>query len=336
MTQIAVKDANGATQNLEVPNANGQQLMAASRPVVIASNQSAIPVNSTIVAAIPAGANVIGGVTQSGTWNITNISGTISLPTGAATSANQSTLNTAIGSISDAVVANGVAGSLASYLRTIKDQVTDTSTPSPVKIDQTTPGTTNATALSHIASTAVAVNNGTASAGCQRVVIASDQTPFGVQVQTPADVISFTPTLDTSIYAANDVLFATTAITGVTRANDGRANLVSITGIDKSKQNPAITLLFYQTNVTSAAANAANALSDADQANLLGTVDIPAASWKTWANNSTICLSGATAPNLLLEAASGTTTVYVVGILTAGTPTFANGDLVFKFGVVQS
>lgn len=30
--------------------------------------------------------------TQSGTWNVTNISGTISLPTGAATSANQSTL----------------------------------------------------------------------------------------------------------------------------------------------------------------------------------------------------------------------------------------------------
>jgi len=31
-------------------------------------------------------------VTQSGTWNITNISGTISLPTGAATSANQTTI----------------------------------------------------------------------------------------------------------------------------------------------------------------------------------------------------------------------------------------------------
>lgn len=31
-------------------------------------------------------------VTQSGTWNITNVSGTISLPTGAATSANQTTI----------------------------------------------------------------------------------------------------------------------------------------------------------------------------------------------------------------------------------------------------
>lgn len=35
--------------------------------------------------------NTVFGATQSGTWNITNISGTISLPTGAATSANQPT-----------------------------------------------------------------------------------------------------------------------------------------------------------------------------------------------------------------------------------------------------
>lgn len=49
----------------------GQALMAASFPVVIASNQSAIPVS------------------QSGTWNLADISGTISLPTGAATSALQ-------------------------------------------------------------------------------------------------------------------------------------------------------------------------------------------------------------------------------------------------------
>ena len=36
---------------------------------------------------------------QSGTWNITNVSGTISLPTGAATSANQTTANTSLSSI---------------------------------------------------------------------------------------------------------------------------------------------------------------------------------------------------------------------------------------------
>lgn len=47
----------------------GQTTMAASIPVAIASNQTAMPVS------------------QSGTWNINNISGTISLPTGATTEA---------------------------------------------------------------------------------------------------------------------------------------------------------------------------------------------------------------------------------------------------------
>lgn len=66
--------------NTKIPSL-GQALMVASSPVVIASDQSAIPAS------------------QSGTWNITNISGTVSLPTGAATAANQDTGNTSLSNI---------------------------------------------------------------------------------------------------------------------------------------------------------------------------------------------------------------------------------------------
>lgn len=59
----------------------GQTTMASSIPVTLASNQSAL------------------AVSQNGTWNITNISGTISLPTGAATAANQTTGNSSLSSI---------------------------------------------------------------------------------------------------------------------------------------------------------------------------------------------------------------------------------------------
>lgn len=59
----------------------GQATMANSLPVVIASDQSAIPVS------------------QSGTWNINNVSGTVSLPTGASTAANQATANASLSSI---------------------------------------------------------------------------------------------------------------------------------------------------------------------------------------------------------------------------------------------
>lgn len=98
----------------------GQQTMADSQPVVIASNQSTLPVSiagsiplatgaatsanqATEIGHLAAIQSAVEGtldvsiqnasipVAQSGTWNVNNISGTISLPTGAATSANQAT-----------------------------------------------------------------------------------------------------------------------------------------------------------------------------------------------------------------------------------------------------
>lgn len=61
--------------------------------VTIASDNTAFGVNAN----------------QSGTWNINNISGTVSLPTGAATSANQSTIITALQLIDDNMVSQGTA-----------------------------------------------------------------------------------------------------------------------------------------------------------------------------------------------------------------------------------
>lgn len=70
-----------AAMSAKLPTILGQHLMAASMSVCLASDQSAI------------------AVTQSGTWNINNITGTVSLPTGAATAANQTTGNTSLASI---------------------------------------------------------------------------------------------------------------------------------------------------------------------------------------------------------------------------------------------
>jgi hypothetical protein len=64
--------------------------MANSLPVVIASDQSAVPISDD------GGSITVDGTvaaTQSGTWNINNISGTVSLPTGAATESTLSTLD---------------------------------------------------------------------------------------------------------------------------------------------------------------------------------------------------------------------------------------------------
>jgi hypothetical protein len=144
------------------------------------------------------------------------------------------------------------------------------------------------------------------------------------------------PVLDTAAYAAGDVLAATAVISNVMRINDGRANLFSLTGIDKSKQKPAMTILFYQTNVTSAAANAANAMSDADQLNLLGFHRILAADWIDYANNSICGFKGPTAPGILLEAAQWNQGRVRRLHPRCGHADFAVGDLMFKLGVVQA
>lgn len=69
----------------------GQKTMSGSSPVAIASDQSAIPAS------------------QSGTWNINNVSGTVSLPTGASTSALQTTGNASLSSIDTKTPALGQA-----------------------------------------------------------------------------------------------------------------------------------------------------------------------------------------------------------------------------------
>lgn len=71
----ATEIASLASIDGKLPLTLGQKAMAASLAVVLASDQSAIPVS------------------QSGTWNINNISGTISLPTGAATEATLSAIS---------------------------------------------------------------------------------------------------------------------------------------------------------------------------------------------------------------------------------------------------
>ena len=74
----------------DIDGVSGQETMANSLPVVIASDQSAIPISDD------GGSITVDGTvaaTQSGTWNINNITGTVSLPTGAATETTLSTLN---------------------------------------------------------------------------------------------------------------------------------------------------------------------------------------------------------------------------------------------------
>ncbi len=81
MSTIDVKDASGATVPIEKPLVPGQATMATSRPVVIASDQTAVPVSGTV------------GVT------------------GVATAANQSSELTLVGAVNETAPASDTANS---------------------------------------------------------------------------------------------------------------------------------------------------------------------------------------------------------------------------------
>jgi hypothetical protein len=88
-------------------NSLGQKTMANSVPVVISSDQSAVPSS------------------QSGTWNINNIGGTISLPTGASTEATLAALNAKFGSIGQQPMASSAPVVIASNQTDLPIKVLD-------------------------------------------------------------------------------------------------------------------------------------------------------------------------------------------------------------------
>lgn len=81
----------------------------------VTPNYALLPLSpaDTVIAFSPTAANFNVSAVQSGTWNINNVSGTVSLPTGAATAAKQPALGTAGSASSDVITVQGIASMTA-------------------------------------------------------------------------------------------------------------------------------------------------------------------------------------------------------------------------------
>jgi len=85
--------------------------------------------------------------TQSGTWNINNVSGTVSLPTGAATAAKQPALGTAGAASADVITVQGIASgtTIPVTLSTVLDSTNDSVQTAPKRGTLTAKNSTIAT-----------------------------------------------------------------------------------------------------------------------------------------------------------------------------------------------
>lgn len=159
-------------------------------------------------------------------------------------------------------------------------------------------------------------------------------------IKTIGQVFEITPVLTNfaTPYTANDQVGGINTISEAFQLYNPKSVIQSVTVIDKAKQNAALELYFFDELPTVASSdNAAMDVSDAEMADkCLGFVEVPAANYKTLANNSVgVAIS---AMNLLLKAAQTSTTIsklYMVA-RTSGTPTYGSiSDLVIKLGIIQ-
>lgn len=146
--------------------------------------------------------------------------------------------------------------------------------------------------------------------------------------QHGADLITITPVLDTSAYVAGDVLFATTEIANAVRINGGRVKLTSVTLIDIDDQGAALDLYLLGANSAIGTINTAPDIDDTEVLDVQGHVAVAAGDWKDLGTSRVATIENI---NLILEAASGATSLYV-GAVTGGTPTHTASGMRVKFG----
>ncbi len=199
-------------QNYVYPSA------AASANASVSGNGSPIPGSSTLVAgenpslnlqplqtdgsgnllvSIAAGFPNPLPVTQSGVWNITNITGTVSLPTGASTSALQTTGNTSLASI----VTNTTGLALANqFPSTLGAHVTSASTAVNIASDQVVPVSASALPLPSGAATSALQTTGNTSLAS----IVTNTTGLALSSQLPASLGAKTTAASVAVNIASD------------------------------------------------------------------------------------------------------------------------------------
>ena len=145
-------------------------------------------------------------------------------------------------------------------------------------------------------------------------------------------IIRVTPTLTAaSAYASGDVLFTATEIPNAVLGNGGCSRLLSFFVLDQAKQTFDAQFYFSENNTALGTRDATANISDADLEglNLNGVMymDLSAAQTAdldTAQVSQVMGLHGGSESYepMLIQAAAGSTSVYVQAIITNGTPTF--------------
>lgn len=144
------------------------------------------------------------------------------------------------------------------------------------------------------------------------------------------DVVSVTLVTDTSAYADNDVLVVPQEVTGFYRVKGGTVVLRSVVLLDEADQGQDLDLVFLNASGSLGTINGATNATDAVAATIVGTVRLVAADYDDYVNSQVITKTGLYLP---MQAADGTTSVWIGAMCRSGTPTYAASSLKLKLGI---
>ena len=149
-------------------------------------------------------------------------------------------------------------------------------------------------------------------------------------------VIRVTPTLtEDSAYADGDVLFTATEIPNAVPKKGGTSRLLNAFLVDQDLDTFGFDAIFAEKNTAIGTIHATADISDAnvEAMNVLGAISFRNNTANTADLDNVgiyqalqLGLGAAYTPSILLQAESGSTSVYVSGVITTGTPTFADVD----------
>ena len=157
-------------------------------------------------------------------------------------------------------------------------------------------------------------------------------------------VIRVTPTLDTSAYGDNEVLFNATEIPNAVLGNGGCSKLISVSIVSQNTTMVDMDIVFMQVTKNLGTINAAVDISDAnlEAAKMLGYVSLDGSNSGISLVNGILYTTAAGAEGttqldrsfpILLQAESNSTSIYFSAILRDQTPTYAADDLDFVFHI---
>lgn len=147
--------------------------------------------------------------------------------------------------------------------------------------------------------------------------------------------LSVTPTVDTSAYAAGDLIGGKLSVDLSFFRDHELLALKGLVLADKAKQSAALDVLFFgaDPSATTFTDNAAFDPADADLAKVIAALPLASADYLAFSDSSLVVATGIEIP-LALDAADASLSLYVA-LISRGAPTYASAaDLVLRLGVM--